>query len=65
MAATEEAKATSAGELPVLAEFESARAAIARVRDYATSLPEHHQPGYGLGRIRDDLLGLLREDGDG
>lgn len=38
---------------------EAADDLLAAIRDYATSLPEVRQAGYGLGRIRDDLLGIL------
>jgi hypothetical protein len=31
----------------------------ARVREYAIALPEARRPGYGLGRVRDDLLGIV------
>lgn len=35
------------------------------IRDYATSLPEVRQAGYGLGRVRDDLLAILdRAEGE-
>jgi hypothetical protein len=33
--------------------------AVSRVREYAIALPEARRPGYGLGRVRDDLLGIV------
>jgi hypothetical protein len=38
----------------------------AAIRAYALALPEQQEPGYGLGRIRDDLLAILdRQEGAG
>jgi hypothetical protein len=33
--------------------------AVSRVREYAIALPDARRPGYGLGRVRDDLLGIV------